>query len=125
MALKRPRWKPGTVVTLEHTSGVLKDNPLGDPYVRKLALWLPPQYDTGAVAEDAASRCCSIWWDSRARAWRMWRGRISATTSPSAPRDWFTRAGWDRRSSFSQIALRRSAATSTLTRARSAATPTI
>src|SRR2546423_14087439 len=48
MALKRPRWKPGTVVTLEHTSGVLKDNPLGDPYVRKLAVWLPPQYDDGA-----------------------------------------------------------------------------
>jgi enterochelin esterase-like enzyme len=48
MALKRPRWKPGTVVTLEHASGVLKDNPLGDPHVRKLALWLPPQYDAGA-----------------------------------------------------------------------------
>src|SRR2546428_11771674 len=48
MALKRPRWKPGTVVTLEHASSVLKDNPLGDPYVRRLALWLPPQYDAGA-----------------------------------------------------------------------------
>src|SRR6267143_1097650 len=48
MALKRPRWKPGTVVTLEHASGVLKDNPLGDPHVRKLAVWLPPQYDAGA-----------------------------------------------------------------------------
>src|SRR6267154_2300114 len=48
MALKRPRWKPGTVVTLEHASSVLRDNPLGDPHVRKLALWLPPQYDAGA-----------------------------------------------------------------------------
>src|SRR5437879_13277127 len=48
MALKRPRWKPGTVVTLEHASSVLKDNPLGDPHVRKLALWLPPQYDAAA-----------------------------------------------------------------------------
>src|SRR3989440_2699917 len=48
MALKRPRWKSGTVVTLEHASSVLKDNPLGDPHVRKLALWLPPQYDAGA-----------------------------------------------------------------------------
>src|SRR3989441_1023044 len=48
MALKRPKWKPGTVVTLEHASGVLKDNPLGDPHVRKLAVWLPPQYDAGA-----------------------------------------------------------------------------
>src|SRR6267142_290977 len=48
MALKRPRWKPGTVVTLEHASSVLKYNPLGDPHVRRLALWLPPQYDAGA-----------------------------------------------------------------------------
>src|SRR5438309_4735985 len=48
MALKRPRWKSGTVVTLEHASSVLKDNPLGDPHVRKLALWLPPQYDAAA-----------------------------------------------------------------------------
>src|SRR3989449_10297780 len=48
MALKRPRWKPGTVVTIEHASSVLKDNPLGDPHVRKLALWLPPQYDEAA-----------------------------------------------------------------------------
>src|SRR6266478_1172102 len=48
MALKRPRWKPGTVVTLEHASSALKDNPLCDPHVRRLALWLPPQYDAGA-----------------------------------------------------------------------------
>src|SRR5438309_9560600 len=48
MALKRPRWKPGTVVTLEHASSVLKDNPLGDPHVRKLALCLPRQSDAGA-----------------------------------------------------------------------------
>src|SRR5438552_657508 len=34
MALKRPRWKPGTVVTLEYASSVLKDNPLGDPHAR-------------------------------------------------------------------------------------------
>src|SRR5439155_26620866 len=48
MALKRPRWKPGTVVTLEYASSVLRNNPLGDPHVRKLALWPPPQYDAGA-----------------------------------------------------------------------------
>ncbi len=46
MALKRPQGSGGTVVVLEHTSGVLRDNPLGDPHVRKLAVWLPPQYDT-------------------------------------------------------------------------------
>ena len=45
MALKRPSWPSGRVVTLGHTSRVLKDNPLGDPYVRTLDVWLPPQYD--------------------------------------------------------------------------------
>src|SRR2546421_3247913 len=48
MALKRPKGPAGTAVVLEHTSGVLKGNPLGDPHVRKLAVWLPPQYDDGA-----------------------------------------------------------------------------
>jgi S-formylglutathione hydrolase FrmB len=45
MALKRPAWLPGRVVLLEHESKLLRDNPLGDPHVRKLAVWLPPQYD--------------------------------------------------------------------------------
>ena len=49
MALKRPKWKPGTVVMLEHVSKVLKGNALGDPHVRSLAVWLPPQYDEGAT----------------------------------------------------------------------------
>src|SRR5258708_36506615 len=46
--LKRWKGPAGTVVVLEHTSKVLKDNPWGDPHVRKLAVWLPPQYDDGA-----------------------------------------------------------------------------
>ena len=46
--LKRPNWSPGTLVTLEHTSKVLADNPLGDPHARPLRVWLPPQYDQGA-----------------------------------------------------------------------------
>jgi S-formylglutathione hydrolase FrmB len=45
MALKRPTWPAGRVVTLEHTSAVLRGNPLGDPHVRTLDVWLPPQYD--------------------------------------------------------------------------------
>src|SRR5260221_11320094 len=48
MALKRPKGRAGTLIVLEHTSKILKDNPLGDPHVRKLAVWLPPQYDGGA-----------------------------------------------------------------------------
>ncbi len=47
MALKRPRWKEGTVVVLEHDSRILRGNPLDDPHVRRLAVWLPPQYDQG------------------------------------------------------------------------------
>src|SRR3982751_1690828 len=43
--LKRPKGKSGTLVVLEHVSQILKGNPLGDPHVRKLAVWLPPQYD--------------------------------------------------------------------------------
>lgn len=45
--LKRPRGASGTLVVLEHRSKILEDNPLGDPHVRKLAVWLPPQYDDG------------------------------------------------------------------------------
>src|SRR5690242_1497710 len=46
--LKRPAWLSGNVVVLEHVSRLLKDNPLGDPHVRKLAVWLPPQYEQAA-----------------------------------------------------------------------------
>ncbi|MBI3371017.1 MAG: hypothetical protein HY017_04555, partial [Betaproteobacteria bacterium] len=35
----------GTLVILEHSSAILRGNPLGDPHVRKLGVWLPPQYD--------------------------------------------------------------------------------
>jgi len=44
MALKRSKAPPGTVVVLEHDSKILRGNPLGDPHLRKLAVWLPPQY---------------------------------------------------------------------------------
>ena len=47
MALKRPMWDDGTVVIVEHDSKVLRDNPLGDPSLRKLAVWLPPGYNEG------------------------------------------------------------------------------
>jgi S-formylglutathione hydrolase FrmB len=45
VALKRPTWPAGRVVTLEHASKVLADNPLGDPHVRAFDVWLPAQYD--------------------------------------------------------------------------------
>jgi hypothetical protein len=46
MPLKRQKNIDGTLLIVEHTSKILKGNPLGDPHVRKLAVWLPPQYDT-------------------------------------------------------------------------------
>src|SRR5690242_809607 len=45
MALKRSKAPAGTLVIVEHTSRILKGNPLKDPHVRKLAVWLPPGYD--------------------------------------------------------------------------------
>ena len=44
MALKRPKAPAGTVVLLEHTSKILEGNPLRVPHVRKVGVWLPPQY---------------------------------------------------------------------------------
>jgi len=49
MARKRTATPSGTVVVLEHESRVLADNPLGDPHRRKLAVFLPAQYDEGAT----------------------------------------------------------------------------
>jgi Putative esterase len=45
--LKRSQPKSGRLVVLEHDSHILRDNPLGDPHLRKLGVWLPPQYDEG------------------------------------------------------------------------------
>ena len=45
MTLKRFKGNPGTTLVLEHVSEILKHNPLGDPHVRKLAVWLPSEYD--------------------------------------------------------------------------------
>ncbi len=47
MTLKRSKGPAGTLVVLEHSSRILKGNPLGDPQVRKVGVWLPPQYDAG------------------------------------------------------------------------------
>jgi enterochelin esterase-like enzyme len=49
MALKRPQSSAGTLVVREHSSKILKANPLRDPHVRKLAVWLPPQYDSSTT----------------------------------------------------------------------------
>jgi enterochelin esterase-like enzyme len=51
VARKRAHWPDGELVVLEHTSRVLAGNPLGDPHVRKLPVWLPPQYSGGRGAK--------------------------------------------------------------------------
>ncbi|MEX0958823.1 MAG: alpha/beta hydrolase-fold protein [Burkholderiales bacterium] len=45
MALKRPQGPAGTMVVLQHTSKILRGNPLRDPHARNVGVWLPPQYD--------------------------------------------------------------------------------
>ncbi len=39
----------GTVVTETMTSEVLKGNPLGDPFVRRVPVYLPPGYESGSA----------------------------------------------------------------------------
>src|SRR5581483_11694417 len=56
MARKRPARPSGTTVILEHTSKVLADNPLGDPHVRRLGVWLPPGYDEGTARGRSSGR---------------------------------------------------------------------
>jgi hypothetical protein len=45
MARKQPSRAGGTVVVLEHDSARLAGNRLGDPHRRKLAVWLPREYE--------------------------------------------------------------------------------
>jgi S-formylglutathione hydrolase FrmB len=60
MALKRRKGPDGTLVVVEHTSKVLAGNALGDPHVRKLGAWLPPQYD-GASGSGRGRRFPVLW----------------------------------------------------------------
>ena len=92
MAKKRPLSPSGTVVVLEHSSRILADNPLGDPHVRKLAVWLPAavRRSRGEDAGAGDSRCSTTWWASPDRGSRTSAGSRSATTCPSASRASFT-----------------------------------
>lgn len=53
--------RAGRVVVLEHVSRVLDGNPLGDPHLRPLTVWLPPGYDEGAGT--ARGRHYPVLWD--------------------------------------------------------------
>src|SRR5471030_802798 len=56
MALKHSKAPAGIVAVLEHTSKILKGNPLKDPHVRKVGVWLPPQYDEGKLRDGKLRR---------------------------------------------------------------------
>ncbi len=56
---KRSPGSPGHLAVLTHTSKVLEGNALGDPFVRPLQVWLPPQYD----APEFASRRFPVLFD--------------------------------------------------------------
>ena len=63
MALKRTKAPAGTLHVLEHESRILKGNPLGDPHVRKLGVWLPPQYDDGRKSKGDDGRRFPVLYD--------------------------------------------------------------
>jgi enterochelin esterase-like enzyme len=94
------------IVFLEHESVVLRDNPLGDPFLRELPVYLPPTYDA-----DPRSRFPIIWvlapftgwgeklfnlsaWDENVvqRADRLMRNEAMSPTILAFP-DAFTRFG--------------------------------
>jgi hypothetical protein len=49
--------KQGTVKILRHTSAVLKNNPLGDRYVRDVCVYLPPDYESNTENRFPAVYC--------------------------------------------------------------------
>ena len=63
MSLKRPTWPEGRTVILDHTSQVLEGNALGDPHQRKLAVWLPPQYDQANASSRAKAKRFPVLYD--------------------------------------------------------------
>jgi S-formylglutathione hydrolase FrmB len=56
MARKRLPQTSGTTLVLEFDSKILRGNPLGDPHIRKLGVWLPPGYDAGVARGRSAGR---------------------------------------------------------------------
>jgi S-formylglutathione hydrolase FrmB len=56
---KRAPGPPGRLAVLTHTSKLLEGNALGDPFVRPVQVWLPPQYD----APEFASRRFPVLFD--------------------------------------------------------------
>jgi hypothetical protein len=50
--------RQGTVKVLRHESEILKNNPLGDPHIRDLYVYLPPEYEDETERRfPVAARC--------------------------------------------------------------------
>ena len=56
MARKKPLAASGRTVVLEFDSKILARNPLRDPSLRKVAVWLPPGYDDDTVRGRSSGR---------------------------------------------------------------------
>jgi enterochelin esterase-like enzyme len=56
MSRKKMTQPSGTTLVLEYESKVLADNALRHPHVRKLAVWLPPGYDSGTMRGRTSGR---------------------------------------------------------------------
>jgi hypothetical protein len=122
MTLKRPKGPAGTVVVLEHSSQILKGNRLGDPHVRKLGVWLPPQYDDGARLKRFPVLYDMVGFTGSGISHLNWKSFGDNVAERAARLIHEKKMG--RRSSSSPTASPRSAATSTSIRRRSATTPT-
>ena len=127
MARKHPLRASGRLVVLEHSSKVLAGNPLGDPHVRNLAVWLPPDYDR--PRQGGRGRRYPVLYDlvgftGSGLAHVNWKPFGENVIERAARLIHETEDG-TRRSSSSPTASPASAETSTSTRRRSGATPTI
>jgi hypothetical protein len=122
MALKRSTAPSGRLLVLEHTSAILRDNPLGDPHVRKLAVWLPPQYDDRASKRRFPVLYDLVGFTGSGLSHTAWKP-FGDNVPERAARLIHERKMGPRSSSF-PTASPPSAATSTSTPRRSATTPT-
>ena len=65
MARKRLASNSGTTLVLEYESRILADNALGDPHIRRVAVWVPPGYDAAVTKgkKSGRGRRYPVLWD--------------------------------------------------------------
>ena len=50
---------PGTIIIEQFTSQLLQNNPLGDPHIRQIPIYLPPGYEGDEDDDTPLPRCLS------------------------------------------------------------------